>query len=567
MRSPLHATLLSLFFAGHFSLAAATAASAPSAVIRVNTIGFLPGAEKRATIAAPLADGAVIRVVRVADGATAFAAPAGAPVASGKNDTGETVRVFDFTALADAGSYRIELPGGRASAPFRIAGDVWDAPLAAAMRAFHLWRCGAAVSARHDGRVFAHGPCHAADARLDLVLPSNKKARLDVTGGWHDAGDYNKYTVNAAFAAGLLLAAWEQNPAALAALDLGIHENAGAGAAPGFLGEIRWGLDWLLKMQLPDGRVFHKVSELAFHYWGPPDEDPTPRYLAGWSTAATATAAAVLARAARVYRPYDAGFADRCLAAARLAAAVLAAHPEEVRPDQRAFSTGTYELHNTAHRLWAAAELWAATGEKTFLDDFEQRAAAARFDFGGPAWGNVTDLALGAYLLAPRRDGARDPRLVARLEKELLATAANIAATAEAHPHGRPLGGGIWFWGVNGSVAAQTHLLHLADRIAPDPRHRQAAQHALAFLFGRNPHARSYVTGLGHRPPAHPHDRRGEPAWPGCLVGGAHPTGRDWNDDKDDYARNEIAINWNAALVYALAPFATPPAGPEAPPN
>jgi endoglucanase len=531
----------------------------------VNTIGFLPDAEKRATIAAPLKAAALVRVVRVADGAPAFAAPAGAPVVSGKKDTDETVRVFDFTALTAAGDYRIEIPGVPPSAPFRIAGNVWDEPFAAVMRAFYLWRCGAAVSASHGGRTFGHDRCHAGDARLDLVLAAKKKARLDTTGGWHDAGDYNKYTVNGCFAAGLLLKAWEQNPAALAAvrfLPAGARPASppppAAAAPPDFLDEIRWELDWLLKMQLPDGRVFHKVSERAFRYWGPPDEDKSPRYLAGWSTAATAAAAAALAHAARVWRPHDAAFAGRCQDAARRAAAALAAHPESVRPDQSAFGTGEYAPGDGPLRLWAAAELWETTGDAGFLRDFERRAAKAKFDFGGPSWDNVTDLALGAYLLATRQD-ARDPQLVRRLEKELLATAANIAATAESNPHGRPLGGDIWFWGANGNVASQTCLLHLADRIAPDPRYRQAAQHALGFLFGRNYHARSYVTGLGHNPPAHPHDRRGEPAWPGCLVGGGHPTGRDWKDDKDDYAQNEIAINWNAALACALAPFVSNP--------
>lgn len=530
-------TILAVF---HFALA--VEGSAP---IRVNSIGFLPGSPKRATIAVPLSDNTALRIVRIADGAIVLSAPVGPTVVSGKKDTDETVRVFDFSALTEPGDYRIELPDGEKSASFRIASDVWNEPLAVTMRAFYLWRCGTAVRYRHDGRTFEHGRCHTDDAILD-------GARRDATGGWHDAGDYNKYTVNACYAVGMLLKAWEQNSTALAAINLDIPESKNA--TPDFLGEIRWELEWLLKMQQPDGRVWHKISEHNFNYWGPPENDKSPRYYAGWSTAATATFAAVLANAARVYRAHDAAFSDRCLAAAKRAAAVLAAHPQEVSPEQSAFKTGTYELHNNSHRLWAAVELWETTGDTDALRLFETLAARAEFDFGGPGWGNVTGLALGTYLLASRRE-ARDPELVARLEKQLLETASRIVATAGANAHGRPLGGEIWFWGGNGSVAAQTWLLHLADRIRPDPRYRQSAQDALAFLFGRNYHARSYVTGLGHNPPQHPHDRRGEPAWPGCLVGGGNPTGRDWKDDKDDYRQNEIAINWNAALVYAIAPF------------
>jgi endoglucanase len=77
-------------------------------------------------------------------------------------------------------------------------------------------------------------------------------------------------------------------------------------------------------------------------------------------------------------------------------------------------------------------------------------------------------------------------------------------------------------------------------------------------LFGRNVHGRSYVTGLGDRPPQHPHDRRAaadnvDEPWPGYLVGGPNRSADDWHDIQDDYRTNEIAINWNGALIYALA--------------
>jgi endoglucanase len=77
-------------------------------------------------------------------------------------------------------------------------------------------------------------------------------------------------------------------------------------------------------------------------------------------------------------------------------------------------------------------------------------------------------------------------------------------------------------------------------------------------LLGRNCYGRSFVTGIGFRPPLHPHDRRDtgdylNNPWPGYLVGGPHPKATDWHDEQADFRTNEIAINWNAALVYALA--------------
>ena len=68
------------------------------------------------------------------------------------------------------------------------------------------------------------------------------------------------------------------------------------------------------------------------------------------------------------------------------------------------------------------------------------------------------------------------------------------------------------------------------------------------------------MTGLGRNPPLNPHDRRSgadniTPPWPGYLVGGPHPSPKDWVDSQNDYRTNEIAINWNGALIYALAGF------------
>jgi endoglucanase len=86
---------------------------------------------------------------------------------------------------------------------------------------------------------------------------------------------------------------------------------------------------------------------------------------------------------------------------------------------------------------------------------------------------------------------------------------------------------------------------------------------ALNYLFGRNPFGRSFVTGLGRNPPLHPHDRRSGssntgPPWPGYLVGGPWPKETNWSDEKSDFRTNEIAINWNGALIYALAAFVEP---------
>jgi endoglucanase len=318
-----------------------------------------------------------------------------------------------------------------------------------------------------------------------------------------------------------------------------------------------------------------------------PEAETTDRFFTPWGSEATADFVAMTAQAARVFRPYDALFADRCLQAAQLSYRFLQAHPEYHKADQTGFSTGTYEVNEPNrrlrgepnNRLWAEAELWQTTGAREVLRDLEAHVKAIRGHVDGDFdWEEVKDLGLITYLSSQRP--GRDPALVKMVRANLLAAADRIVATRNRHGYGRPLGS-VYYWGCNGGVARQSLILiaasHLSVESAPVSGTRGAARllpsscwrsarrdyrdaslDALNHLFGRNVYGRSFVTGLGFQSPVHPHDRRcgdgaqGEP-WPGYLVGGPHPRATDWHDMQADFRTNEIAINWNAALVYALA--------------
>ncbi len=527
------------------------------AAIRVNTVGFLPEAVKRATIAS---EATGFRVLDAATGAVALEGPVSPPVRTAPTDTDETVRIADFSALQAPGRYVLEVPGVGRSEPFAVGAEVWNEPYTLVTRAMYLWRCGVEVKGEWQGHTFHHGPCHLGDGLLDAVGGPAGATRNGV-GGWHDAGDYNKYVVNAGVSVGLMFKAWEHFRDRIERVSLDLPES-GRGM-PDLLAELKFEYDWLFTMQAEDGSVYHKLTARAFAYWGAPDKDPSPRFFTPWGTTATADFVAMMALGARHFREFDPAYADRCLAAARRSWTFLLAHPEQHDADLTGFHTGGYQARDLVHRLWAAAELWETTGEAEFLQEFERRVQTTTFSLSGPGWGDVGDLALGTYLTASRAE-PRNAALVRHLTNSLLDQAGRVVENCRVNPHGRPFGAakGDFFWGCNGSVAAQTYLLHLADRLGekPDPLHRRTAQEALAHLFGRNYHGRSYVTGLGANPPQHLHDRRGDPAWPGYLVGGPHPDARYYVDDWRDASRNEIAINWNASLIYALAAFVEAPA-------
>ena len=522
--------------------------SAVAAPIRLNSVGYQPLQPKHASIAVA----ATNFTLRGADDRVVFSGVVVGPHTNA--DTGEQLFTADFSAFANAGTFQLEVPGAVRSAPFRIGSDIYREPFVTVTRAMYLWRCGTAVSGMHHGKTFTQDVCHTNDAWLDYV--GSPGVRSNSTGGWHDAGDYNKYVVNAGVTVGCMFRAWEDFRPAIQKQTLNLPERGGR--LPEFLAEIKWELDWLFTMQAPDGSVYHKVSTPDFGGFIMPERELAKRYFTPWSSAATADFVAMLAAGARHFREFDAAYAERCLTAARNSYAFLLTNPENHRADLTGFSTGAYQNHDADDRLWAAAELWAATGETNFLHDFEARARGRDQGFEVAwDWGNVRNLGLLTYLNPPRE--GRDAALVESLRISLLRTADDIVKTRAAHGYARPLGE-RYGWGCNGVVARQTLVLHAAHRLSPKPEYRETALDALGYLFGRNPFGRSFVTGLGANPPLHPHDRRSGAAgitepWPGYLVGGPNRKATDWHDVEEDYRTNEIAINWNGALIYALAMF------------
>lgn len=532
-----------------FGLFAAGRAADIDSRIRLNTLGYLPAHQKKASIAAPCKG---FTVVNAKDGSKVFEGAASGPALNA--DTGEQLCTADFSALKTPGEYQLDVAGVGRSAAFRIGDDVYKEPFRTVMLGMYLWRCGTAVRATYGGETFQHDACHMQDAYTDCVNGKHEiKASLK---GWHDAGDYNKYVVNAGVTVGSMLRGWEEFGPQLEKIKLEIPEAGGA--LPDYLDEIKWETDWLLTMQAADGSVYHKVSTKKFGGFILPELEKTERYFTPWSSAATADFVAMMAMAARAFKPYDAAYAERCLAAAKKSYEFLKAHPEDVHANLEGFSTGTYQTRDADDRLWAAAEMWETTGDGEALQDFEGRAKAMQGRVGATwDWSDVGNLGMFTYLLSKR--SGRDEGVVEMIRKSAIGSADDMLRKRDQHGYGRPLGS-FYNWGCNGTAARQAHNLQVAYRLTQKPEYREAALDALNHLFGRNCYGRSFVTGLGENPPQNPHDRRAggdnvKAPWPGYLVGGANPRATDWHDKQEDFRTNEIAINWNGALIYALAGF------------
>lgn len=519
---------------------------------RHNALGFLPTAEKQMTI--NLTDAEEFRVRRADNDKVVYEGTLGEVLT--QKDVNESVRIADFSELTREGEYYLEIPGVGRSRDFTIGQQAYNDAYATAVRAFYLWRCGTAIDHTYKGIRYQQEICHQGDGHEDHI--GIEGGHHDGTGGWHDAGDYGKYVVNAGITGFTLLWAWEQFAPALQNVTLGLPETAPG--YPEFLKEIKWEIDWLLKMAYPDGsgKVSHKLTALNFSgFYTMPQEDLQNRYYTDWSSAATADYVALLAQASRAFAPYDAAYAAKCLEAAKVSYDFLSSYTGQKFLMQPQFTTGAYFTIDPDDRMWAAAEMWESTGDERYLKDFEKMAEQQKFvvDVNWD-WDNMRNLGMFRYAVSERP--GKNPEVEAKIKENIIAAADEIVATADADVYGRPLGG-RYYWGCNGTVARQTVGLQVADILAPDAKYQAAALDAVAHLFGRNHYDRSYVTGIGFNPPLYPHDRRSaadgiQQPWPGYVVGGGH-TATDWIDDQDSYSHNEVAINWQAGLVFALAWF------------
>ncbi|HEY2408806.1 MAG TPA: glycoside hydrolase family 9 protein [Polyangiaceae bacterium] len=531
--------------------------------VRLNSVGYLPGRAKWATFPGSSGDFQVLG----ADGSMALSGTARGPQIDA--DTRENLWEADFSSLSTPGTFHI-VAGGSRSPDFKVAADLYDGVLNTLMLGMYGQRCGTNATFSYGADTFSHDECHMEDAHLDF-FPEGSSAIKLATRGWHDAGDYGKYTNNGSFSVAMMLYAWQRHQPALEGLSLPIPEHGGP--LPDFLAECKWQMDWLSSMQFDDGSVSDRITTPSFDQLDvTPSASTTPRRFAPVSTVAVADFAATMALAARVYQTYDADIAQSYSDAASKAYAFLIANPTPITFSLTGNFTGGYQSDDKDDRLWAAAEMWELTGDASALSDFEQIAkSGSKFATVNPSfdWADLTTLGLTTYALS-QRDG-RDATLVTEIQQSFISTADTMAKNAidvltQGNDYGRALFG-TYFWGINGAIARTAITLDVANILAPNPRYLDTTSLQLDHLLGRNYYGRSFVTGLGFFPPQSPHHRPSisdnvNAPWPGLLVGGSHneqdatQKATSWKDDSGEAPTNEIAINWNAPMIYAAAVIA-----------
>jgi endoglucanase len=535
--------------------------------IAVNQVGWLPGAAK--WVNAPAGKAAQFRVVKAGTDTVVLRGTLGPQRVW--EPSGEPVRLADLSALRQPGDYEVVIDGLPRSPRVHIAPDAHAALTAAALRAFYFNRASTPLLPEHagpwaraaghpDDHVLVHASAASADRPEGAVIAAPK--------GWYDAGDYNKYVVNSGITVYTLLAAWEHFPEVFKGQRLNIPESGND--LPDVLDEVLWNLEWMLAMQDPaDGGVYHKLTNKGFDGVVMPADAQGERYVVQKTTAAALDFAASMAHASRVFAAFEAqrpGLSARLLHAARRAWEWAQAHPREVYRQPPDIRTGGYGDEQLADEFaWAGVELWVSTGEARYRPDLEALAIST------PGWGDVKGLAwvtLGQHLqeLSQNDNAVVKARLMTFAQEQLAVWQASAWRVSAR--------GADFNWGSNAAFLNRALMLVQAYRLRPQADLLAAAQALLDLVLGRNPLGQSMVTGFGSRPPMHPHHRPSEADGvaapvPGFLVGGPNPGQQDakgcpvpypskqpalsYLDHFCSYASNEVAINWNAPLVYVAA--------------
>ncbi len=472
---------------------------------------------------------------------------------------GESVAHGDFSTIKEPGTYKVLAANSGESYDFIIADDVYGNVFNDIVKMLYLQRCGSQLAAEYAGD-FAHHACHSQEAII--YGTSDKK---DVTGGWHDAGDYGRYIVPGAKAVADILLAYEDYGQVFTD-NVGIPESGNG--IPDILDEARYELEWMLKMQDEEsGGVYHKVTALNFEGMVMPETVTDQLYIMPISNTATGDFAAVMAMAARIYETFDDGFAKKCLASSKKAFAYMEDNDNKggyLNPSD--VSTGEYpDTADTDEYFWALSELYKTTGDSAY----EKKLATIDFNSlgDGLGWQEVSLYGYYAYLTGDKHDNDIKNKLIDKFNRQLSSLEKNIDEDGYFSSMGKS-----YPWGSNMTIANNGMTMLMANEIInKDLDYKEGAKKQLDYLLGANSTSYCFVTGYGSLSPQNTHHRPSEALGTtmiGMLVGGPNsnledpyaqnvlagrPPAKCYVDNVQSYSCNEITIYWNSPLIYLMA--------------
>lgn len=499
---------------------------------------------------------------------------------------------FDFSSIEKQGEYYIASNGVK-SPVFKISASAYDGLADFLLEYMRQQRCGdnpytGELCHQHDGFIVDH--------------PTRTGEKVDVRGGWHDATDYLQYTTTSATSMYHMMFAWEQTKDKSIFKDkFNAAGRPGANGIPDILDEIRWGLEWLVKMNPEDKVMFNQIADDRDHAgfrlpqndtvnygWGPGKGRPVyfvtgePQTIGKHINRTTGVASTAgkfsssFALGAQIFNELDPKFA-----------AIMR------EKSIQAFEFAVEKPGNTQTACKVSPYFYE---EDTYVDDIELAAATMYHYNNEPDWRKKADywgqlepvtpwmelgrgrhyqfypfLNLGHYYLAKSSDGATRDKYLGYMRDAL----EHLRKRADDDPfmYGIP-----FLWCSNNLVSAAITHAHLYREASGDDTYLEMEMALRDWLFGTNPWGTSMIVGFpeGGDFPMYPHSsytvHNGDITYGGLVDGpierelfleraGKSLTKPDtyalfnngkavYHDDIGDYASNEPTMDGTAGLSF-----------------
>ncbi len=405
-------------------------------------------------------------------------------------NTGEQVREMDLSALP-VGRYHILIPGLGRSASFAVGGESIRDLYVHTQRAFYHQRCGFPLEKpfttfeKPACHLWVYASGHMVDDPGYKPQPGEEKRKF--VGGYHDAADFDCFTYHLR-ATAENLDAYDMRPDAFKDGDLNIPESGNG--IPDLLDEAEWALRFWREQQtadgaVPKGRCNDQDSRRQNHVkWGPfgifqPDVESNLEY------------AATAASFARLYTPYDAALAKRTLDSAVLAYDWAVAQPADPKAESRG-----------AFLLWAAGALFRATGDARYND------AIIRLDADGIRvhWKTAHHNPLFRWPYIRATQPGVNEAIQKKFRDDIIRwadTQLDRRMDSDAYRWGGDSTRGMGWGNANGGGHHADVLLR-AWWLTGEQKYLDGASLNADFQLGCNPLSKTFITGLGARPPLHP---------------------------------------------------------------
>jgi len=404
--------------------------------------------------------------------------------------------------------------------------------------------------------------------RADSCLDDGKDVGLDLTGGWFDAGDHVKFNLPMAYTAAMLAwAVYEEKDAFVKSWQLKY-----------ILDEIKWATDYFIKCHPEPDVYYYQVGDgdIDHMWWGPAEvvhlRTKRPSYkvdITSPGSTVSAETAAALAAASIVFKDTDPQYSNLCLKHAK----ELFNFADKTRSDAGyTAATNFYTSHSGFYDelTWAATWIYLATGDTSYLDKAESYvefwSSEPQTDIMSYKWGHCwDDVRYGAQLLLARI--TNKPIYKESMERHLDYWTVGVDNSRIKYtPKGL-----AWLnnWGSLRYATTTAFLAAVyADWEGCSPQkakiYNDFAKAQVDYALGST--GRSFVVGFGENWPQHPHHRTAHGSWYdsmnvpdyhrhvlyGALVGGPGESDN-YRDDISDYQCNEVACDYNAGFVGALA--------------